>query len=121
MNLMYLHMLFVFCWAVFMVSLAKTLECGENSKILALLSIVFMLAVLFVGTKLMLTFPDIVKSGQWIHIKLLIDIFAMLLNIYMAFVVFKKKNVSKKLSSIIYWISVAMFGIMYYLTLYKPF
>jgi len=121
MTFLNMHMMFVFYWAVFMVSLAKSIECGENSKILALLSVVFMLMVLFVGTKLMLAFPQVAKSGLWIHTKLSIDILAMLLNLYLAFIVFKKKSVSKKLSQIIYWLSVAMFGGMYYLTLFKPF
>ncbi|GAB6074726.1 hypothetical protein [Nautilia lithotrophica] len=121
MNLLYLHMLLVFGWAVFMVSLVKSVECRENSKILGLLSLILMLSVLFVGTKLMLAFPQVAKSGLWIHTKLSIDILAMLLNIYLAFVVFKNKNISIKLARIIYWISIIMFGSMYYLTLFKPF
>ena len=121
MTLLNMHMMFVFCWAVFMVSLAKSVECGENSKILTFFSLIFMLLVLFVGIKLMLAFPQVAKSGLWIHTKLSIDILAMFLNLYLAFIVFKKKAVSKKLFQIIYWISIVMFGSMYYLTLFKPF
>jgi len=121
MNLIYLHMLLVFGWAVFMVSLAKSVESRENSKILALISLFFMFSVLFVGTKLMLVFPQVAKSGLWIHTKLSIDILAMLLNIYLVYVVFKNKKISVKVSKTIYWTTVAMFMGMYYLTLFKPF
>jgi len=121
MNLLYLHMLLVFAWAVFMVSLAKSLQCGENSKVSAVLSLLFMVAVLFVGTKLMLAFPNVAKSGLWIHTKLSIDILAMLVNIYLAVLVFKNKTVSPKTGSVFYWATVIMFMAMYYLTLFKPF
>ncbi|ACM92745.1 hypothetical protein NAMH_0654 [Nautilia profundicola AmH] len=121
MNLLYLHMLFVFGWAVFMVSLAKSVACKENSKILAVLSLIFMLLVLYIGTKLMLAFPQVAKSGLWIHTKLSIDILAMLLNIYLAFIAFKNKTLSNTLSHVIYWTSVIMFAAMYYLTLFRPF
>jgi len=121
MNLLYLHMLFVFLWAIFMVSLAKSVECGEKSKISALLSLIFMLLVLFMGTKLMLLFPNVSKSGQWIHIKLSIAVLAMLINIYLAFVVYKDKKVSAKIAKAIYWLVIVMFIFMYVFTLYKPF
>jgi uncharacterized membrane protein SirB2 len=80
-----------------------------------------MLLVLFSGTKLMLAFPQVAKSGIWIHTKLSIDIFAMFVNVYLAFIVFKNKHISYKLSQIIYWLSVIMFVAMYSLTLFRPF
>jgi len=76
---------------------------------------------LFVGTKLMLLFPSVVKSGMWIHVKLSIDILAMLVNIYLVYIVLKNKTISQKLSSILYWAVVLMFLMMYGLTLFKPF
>jgi len=121
MNLMLWHMLLVFFWAVFMISLAKSIACRENSKILAVLSLIFMFSVLFVGTKLMLLFPQVAKSGMWIHVKLSIDIIEMLVNIYMAYVVFKKKEISSKKAQTLYWSTVLLFAAMYSLTLFKPF
>ena len=121
MLLMNLHMMAVFCWAVFLVSLVQSLRCSQYSKLLAVLSLVFMLIVLFVGTKLMLLFPSVVKSGMWIHVKLSIDILAMLVNIYLVYIVLKNKAISQKLSSILYWAVVLMFLMMYGLTLFKPF
>ena len=121
MNLIAVHMMAVFCWAVFLVSLSESIICNKNSKVLAVLSLVFMFIVLFVGTKLMLLFPSVAKSGMWIHIKLSIDILAMLVNIYLAYVVFRKKTLSLKTANIIFWVIIIMFTVMYALTLFKPF
>jgi len=121
MNLLYVHMIAVFLWAVFMTSLAWGFVCSHKSKLMAVLSMVFMLAVLGIGTKLMLDFPQVAKSGKWIHIKLSIDILAMILNAYMAFVTFKNKTLSKTFSYLLYFSSVGMFVLMYYFTLFKPF
>ncbi|AZV46353.1 hypothetical protein C3L23_03420 [Nautilia sp. PV-1] len=121
MNLLYMHMMVVFCWGLFMVSLAKSVGCKENSKLLAIISIVFMGLVLYLGTKLMLAMPGISKSGNWLHVKLSIDILAMITNIYLSYLAFRNKNTSKLLSQILYWGSVVMFVCMYYLTLFKPF
>jgi putative membrane protein len=121
MWLLNLHMMVVFCWAVFLSGLAQSVRCNQNSKILAVLSFIFMLSVLLVGTKLMLLFPSVAKSGMWIHVKLSIDILAMLVNIYLVYVVFKNKTISQKLSDIIFWIIIIIFTVMYALTLFKPF
>ena len=121
MWLLNLHMMVVFCWAVFLVSSVQSLRCNQFSRFLAVLSVIFMLSVLFIGTKLMLLFPSVAKSGMWIHVKLSIDILAMLVNIYLVYVVFKNKTISQKLSDILYWAIVLMFLIMYGLTLFKPF
>ena len=121
MNLIAVHMFVVFCWAVFLVSLSESIICNKNSKVLAVFSLVFMFMVLFVGTKLMLLFPSVAKSGMWIHVKLSIDILAMLVNIYLVYIVLKNKTISQKLSSILYWAVVLMFLMMYGLTLFKPF
>jgi putative membrane protein len=121
MNLISIHMLLVFCWAVFMVSLAKSLSCGEKSRLLAVLSLFFMFAVLFIGTEIMLMMPQITKSGMWLHVKLSFDILVMLENIYLAVIAFKSKPVNNKIVSFIYWSSILMFIAMYYLTMFRPF
>jgi putative membrane protein len=114
-------MMLVFCWAVFMVSLAKSVICGENAKIPALLSVFFMLAVLYVGTRMMLMMPQITKSGIWLHVKLSFDILVMIENVYLVYVSLKSKPVNKKIAEFIYWSSIGMFAAMYYLTLFRPF
>ncbi len=116
-----LHILAVFVWGVLIISLAKSVNCKENSKILAILSLIAMVFVLYIGTKLMLAFPQIAKSGKWIHIKLSIDIIAMLLNIYLALIVLKNKQLSFIKSQAFFWITIVMFILMYYFTLFKPF
>ena len=121
MWLVNLHIMAVFCWAVFLISLVQSIKCNQNSKFLAILSIIFMLSVLFIGTKLMLLFPEVAKSGMWIHLKLSIDILTMFVNIYLVYIVLKNKTISQKLSSILYWAVVLMFLMMYGLTLFKPF
>ena len=121
MNLISIHILAVFCWAVFFVSLSESIKCNKNAKILAIFSFICMLIVLLVGTKLMLLFPSIVKSGIWIHIKLFIDILLMLINIYLIFIVFRKKTISIKIANIIFWFIIIMFLVMYGLTLFRPF
>jgi putative membrane protein len=121
MYLLPLHMLLVFAWGASLLSLIKSVQLGENSKILSLLSGLFMLAVLFVGTKLMLMFPGVAKSGMWIHVKLSIDIIAMLVNIYLIYAVFRQKHIKRKFSETLYWAVFLMFIAMYCLTLFKPF
>jgi len=117
--LLNLHMIFVFLWAVFLISFVKSLEC-KSSKFLAVLSLIFMFLVLGVGTKIMLMFPEITKSGKWFHIKLAFAILAMVINIYFVYAAFKNKKLSKKFTEVIYWLLIVIFILMYYLTLFKP-
>jgi len=120
MNLVAYHMIAVFGWALFLTSLILSLN-KKNSKVFAVLSLVFMFSVLFIGTKLMLMMPGIAKSGMWIHVKLSIDIAAMLLNVYLAVKVFKGAQIGEKAAGVFYWLNVGMFFAMYVLTLFRPF
>jgi len=120
MNLLAMHMILAFCWGIFLITLLQSLSCAKRSKLLAFLSSVCMLAVLGVGTKIMLMIPSVAKSGNWIHIKLLVDIFAMIINLYALYVTLKG-NINQKLFSVLFWVTILMFISMYYLTLYKPF
>jgi uncharacterized membrane protein len=104
-----------------MVSLAKSVGCKENSKTLALISLLFMLLVLYLGVKLMLAMPGVSKNGNWLHVKLSIDILAMVTNIYLAYLSFKNKRISPVFSQILFWGSAGMFIAMYYITLFRPF
>jgi len=117
-----IHFLVVMSWAIFLLSFIKSLQNDLKDRYLfGILSVTFMLAVLFVGIKLMLLNPSVAKSGMWIHIKLSIDIILMIENIFLLIVLFKKKIFSAKFYIIMYWFSYLAFMAMAGLSMFRPF
>jgi len=117
-----IHFLVVMSWAIFLLSFIKSLQNDLRDKYLfGILSVIFMLAVLLVGTKMMLLNPSVAKSGLWIHTKLSIDIILMIENIFLLIVLFKKKIFSDKFYIIIYWFSYFAFMAMAGLSMFRPF
>ena len=117
-----IHFLLAMSWAIFLLSFIKSIQTDSKDKYLfGILSVVVMVAILVVGTKMMLLDHSIVKSGFWIHSKLLIDIFLMLENLFLLFVLFKKKEFSDKFYTISYWVSYVAFMVMVWLTMFRPF
>jgi len=117
-----IHFLVVMSWAIFLLSFIKSVQNDLKDKYLfGILSLVFMLFVLVVGTKLMLLNPSVAKSGMWIHIKLSIDIILMIENIFLLIVLFKKKIFSAKFYIIMYWFSYLAFMAMAGLSMFRPF
>jgi len=115
------HFMLVVAWVVFFLLLIVAIEHNlKEKKLFAVLSLVFMLAVLGVGTKMMLLNPAVTKSGMWLHIKLSFDILVMLENIYFAYVAFRDKQLNKKFLKIVFWINFLIFMIMICLTIFKP-
>ena len=70
------HLLLAFAWAMFLLTFIKTMQYGDftEAKVFGVLSFVFMIAILIVGTKMMLLNHSIIQSGKWIHLKLSLDI-----------------------------------------------
>ena len=117
-----LHLLVVFSWAIFLLQFIKSLENDLKGKyIFGILSVIMMLIVLGVGTKLMLLNPTIAKSGAWLHVKLSFDILLMIENLYLLYVLFKNKTLSDKIYEILYWGSYVSFILMIALTMFRPF
>ena len=117
-----LHLLVVFSWAIFLLQFIKSLENNLGDKyIFGILSVIMMLIVLGVGTKLMLLNPTIAKSGAWLHVKLSFDILLMIENLYLLYVLFKNKILSDKIYEILYWGSYVSFILMIALTMFRPF
>ncbi|WP_457563546.1 hypothetical protein [Caminibacter pacificus] len=116
-----MHLLFVISWVVFLLLLIKSIQNDTKDKVIfTLLSLFFMVAVLGVGTKMMLLNPSVAKVGIWLHVKLSFDILLMIENLILAFVVFKKKTISSKALEIIFWLSYLVFMFMVYLSVFKP-
>ncbi len=114
------HMIAVFLWAIFLITAINELKY-RSSKCFVIVSFLFMLIVLGIGTKIMLMFPSIAKSGIWLHVKLSFDIIVMIVNIYLLVFSFKGKTLTEKKAGILYWSVVCMFVLMYVLTLFRPF
>ncbi|WP_456489103.1 hypothetical protein [Caminibacter pacificus] len=116
-----MHLLFVISWVVFLLLLIKAVQNDTKDKVIfTLLSLFFMIAVLGVGTKMMLLNPSVSKSGNWLHVKLSFDILLMIENLILAFVVFKKKTISSKVLEIMFWLSYLVFMFMVFLSVFKP-
>ena len=118
MTCIYVHMIVVFLWAVFLISFILSFWFKKYEKIFAILSFVFMAVVFYTGIKLMHLFPNIAKSGMWIHIKLTIMLVVMGIHLYLIFKFLKKASVNVLLY---YIFSVLSFFIMYFLVFFKPF
>jgi len=119
MSCIYIHMLVVFLWAIFLVSFILSFWFKKYEKVFAVLSAIFIVLVFYTGIKLMYMFPNIVKSGMWIHIKLTIVLLVMGINLYLIFKFLKKDMVNNVL--LCYFITVLSFVVMYVLVFFKPF
>jgi len=123
MNLYIIHLLLAFCWAIFLLTFIKSMQNKNitDSKIFGILSVVSMIAILIVGTKLMLDNHAIIKSGKWIHVKLSLDIILMLENLFLLKLLKQGKFVSSKCGNIMYYFSLLSFLTMIILTMLRPF
>ncbi|WP_096259605.1 hypothetical protein [Lebetimonas natsushimae] len=113
-----LHIVLFFSYGVFFLQFIKSLQSNFQTKLFAILSIVFMLLLLIDGTKLILLNPVVAKSGVWLHVKLSVFIFVMLENVYL---IFTKKRFSLKFYEILYFLNYILFIIMIVLAVFKPF
>ena len=118
MSYIYLHMILVFLWAIFLISFILSFWFKKYEKMFAVLSSLFMVLVFYTGIKLMHLFPNIAKSGMWIHIKLTVMLLVMGINLYLIFKFSKNTSVNVLLY---YIFSVLSFFIMYVLAFFKPF
>jgi len=117
-----IHLLLAFSWAIFLLTFIKSMQYDINeSKIFAFLSIISMIAILGVGTKMMLMDHSVIKSGKWIHVKLSFDILLMISNLFLVNLLRKGKQVSKKCGNIMYIFTYISFMLMVFLTLTRPF
>ena len=118
------HLLLAFLWAIFLLTFIKSMQNKNltESKLFGILSVITMIAILIVGTKMMLNDHSIIKSGKWIHVKLSFDIILMGENLFLLKLLFKdKKFVSTKCGNIMYFFSLFSFILMIILTMLRPF
>jgi uncharacterized membrane protein len=117
------HLLLAFLWAIFLLTFIKSMQ-NQNlteSKLFGILSIITMIVILIVGTKMMLNDHSIIKSGKWIHVKLSLDIILMLENLFLLKILKQGKFVSSKCGNIMYFFSLFAFLSMIILTMLRPF
>ena len=114
----YIHMILVFLWSIFLISFVLSFWFKKYEKVFAILSVIFMILVFCTGIKLIYLFPNITKSGMWIHIKLTVMLVVMGINLYLIFKYLKKAFVNVLLH---YLIIILSFLIMYVLAFFKPF
>jgi putative membrane protein len=117
-----LHLIAAVSWMVFLLLLIKSVQNNTADKfIFSIVSLFFMVLVLYFGVRLMLLNPNVAKSGGWLHVKLSFDILLMIFNVYLAYVVFRRKSVSSKFLEISFWLTYLIFVFMLYLTMFRPF
>ena len=123
MYLYVIHLSLAFCWAIFLLSFIKSMQNKNltDSKIFAVLSIISMLAILGIGTKMMLDNHSIIQSGKWIHVKLSLDIVLMIENLFLLKLLKQGKFVSSKCGNIMYYFSLLAYLCMITLTMLRPF
>ena len=117
------HLALAFGWAMFLLTFIKTMQFKDikESKIFGLLSFIFMLLVMMVGVKIMLSNHSIIKSGYWIHLKLSIDILLMLETLFLLNLLRVGKFISAKCGNIMYISTFIGFILMIFLTMLRPF
>jgi len=117
------HLLLAFSWAIFLLTFIKSLQNKnlQESKIFGVLSLIAMIAILIVGTKMMVNDHSIIKSGKWIHLKLTLDIILMGENLFLLRILKQGKFVSSKCGNIMYVFSFISFLFMITLTMLRPF
>jgi hypothetical protein len=117
------HLALAFGWAMFLLTFIKTMQFKDikESKIFGFLSFIFMLVVMMVGVKIMLSNHSIIKSGYWIHLKLSIDILLMLETIFLLNLLRVGKFISAKCGNIMYIFTFFGFIFMIFLTMLRPF
>jgi len=117
------HLLLAFVWAIFLLTFIKSMQNKNltESKVFGILSLISMIAILIVGTTMMLNDHSIIKSGKWIHVKLSLDIILMLENLFLLKILKEGKFVSSKCGNIMYIFSLTSFLIMIVLTMLRPF
>jgi len=117
------HLLLAFSWAIFLLTFIKSMQNKNltESKIFGILSLIAMITILIVGTKMMLNDHSIIKSGKWIHLKLSLDIILMGENLFLLKILKQGKFVSSKCGNIMYIFSFISFLAMITLTMLKPF
>jgi len=118
-----LHLLVVVSWMLFLLQFIKAVEYKKDIEgyIFGLLSLFFMVIVLFIGTKMISMNPAVAKSGGWLHLKLSLVALLMLENIFFLYNFFKKKSVSVKFAEILYWVSYMFFMFILALSMFRPF
>jgi putative membrane protein len=117
-----LHLIAAVSWMVFLLLLIKSVQNNTADKfIFSIVSLFFMVLVLYFGVRLMLLNPNVAKSGGWLHVKLSFDILLMIFNVYLAYVVFRRKSISSKFLEISFWLTYLIFVFMLYLTMFRPF
>jgi len=117
------HLALAFGWAMFLLTFIKTMQFKDvgESKVFGILSVIFMLVVMMVGIKIMLSNHSIIKSGYWIHLKLSIDIILMLETLFLLNLLRIGKFITKKLGNIMFVLTFIGFILMIFLTMLRPF
>jgi len=117
------HLLVVVSWMLFLLQFIKAVEYKKDIEgyIFGFLSLFFMILVLFIGSRMMIMNPEVVKSGGWFHLKLSLVALLILENIFFLYNFIKKREISIKLAEILYWVSYMFFMFILALSMFRPF
>ena len=117
------HLLVVVSWMLFLLQFIKAVEYRKDIEgyIFGFLSLFFMILVLFIGSRMMIMNPEVVKSGGWFHLKLSLVALLILENIFFLYKFIKKREISIKLAEILYWVSYMFFMFILALSMFRPF
>ncbi len=118
-----LHLLVVVSWMLFLLQFIKAVEYKRDIEgyVFGLLSLFFMLIVLFIGIKMMFMNPAVAKSGGWLHLKLSLVALLILENVFFLYKFLKKSSISIKFAEILYWVSYMFFMFILALSMFRPF
>ena len=114
------HVIAGVSWMVFLLSFIRSFE-SKSRVIFNVLSLISMIVLLLLGIRLILLNPSVAKSGGWLHTKLSFVIILMLENLYLSFLSFKKKNLSKFVLEVMYWFSYILLVVILALSFFRPF
>ncbi|EDM24186.1 hypothetical protein FE773_06455 [Caminibacter mediatlanticus TB-2] len=116
------HLLMDFVWSVFLLLFIFSLKYGLKEKYLfGILSIVSGIVVIGIGVMLIKINPYVIKSGGWLHAKLTLLFFVFLENIYLIYILFRKKLVRIYIYNIMFWFSLFSFISAIAFSMFRPF
>ena len=122
MNFFGLHLILDFIWAVFLLELITSLKYDLKEKYLfGILSVVSSIFAILVGIKLIVIYPEILKQGGWLHAKLTLLFLVFIENIYLLYLLLKKKKIKSLIYTIMFWFSFFVIVGAVFLSMFRPF
>ena len=89
-----LHLMVDFIWAIFLFEFITSLKYDLKEKYLfGIFLIISLIVAIFIGIKLIIFYPDILKTSGWLHLKLTLLFLIVIEIVYLLYLLFKNKNI----------------------------